>query len=52
MIQVYNAARESWLTYRGAIATKIPSDVYFNQLTKHISDLIDAIRAFNAKELR
>jgi hypothetical protein len=52
LIQVYNTARESWLTYRGAIATKIPSDVYFNQLTKNISDLIDAIRAFNAKELR
>ena len=52
LIQVYNAARESWLTYRGAVATKIPSDVYFNQLTKNISDLIDAIRAFNAKELR
>ena len=52
LIQVYNAARESWLTYRGAIATNVPSDVYFNQLTKNISDLIDAIRAFNAKELR
>lgn len=50
LIQSYNAARESWLTYRGALATKVPSDIYFSQLTKNISDLIDAIRTFNLKE--
>jgi hypothetical protein len=35
LIQFYNITRESWLTYRGAIATNVPSDVYFTQLTKN-----------------
>ena len=35
LVKSYNVARESWLTYRGAIATNVPSDAYFNQLTKN-----------------
>ena len=44
LIQSYNIAREAWLTYRGAIATNAPSETYFNQLTKNVSDLSIAIR--------
>src|SRR5580765_3128783 len=29
LIRSYNVARDSWLTYRGAIATNVPSDAYF-----------------------
>jgi hypothetical protein len=43
LIQIYNVARESWLTYRGAVATKLPSEIYFNQLTKNLTDLNNAI---------
>ena len=56
LVQAYNVARESWLTYRGAIgaqrkrdsaqpqAITIPSDPYFQQLNKNLSDLTNAIR--------
>jgi len=44
LVQSYNVARESWLTYRGAIATQVPSDAYFAQLNKNLVDLTNAIR--------
>ena len=44
LIRSYNVARESWLTYRGAAATGVPSDVYFNRLNKNLSDLMNTIR--------
>jgi len=44
LIKSYNVARESWLTYRGAVATNVPAGVYFTQLTKSLSDLTTAIR--------
>ena len=44
LVASYNAARESWLTYRGALATNTPSDQYFQQLTKNLTDLNNAIR--------
>jgi hypothetical protein len=46
LIKSYNVARDSWLTYRGAIATNVPPDPYFEQLTKNLADLANAIRAF------
>src|SRR6266581_3624271 len=33
------AARESWLTYRGAVAANLSSDQYFQQLNGNLSDL-------------
>jgi hypothetical protein len=45
LVQSYNVARDSYLTYRGAIATNTPPDPYFQQLNKNLSDLITAIRA-------
>jgi hypothetical protein len=51
LIQSYDVARESWLAWRGAIATKVPSDVYFNQLTNNLSGLIDAVQALQ-KEIQ
>ena len=45
LIHSYNITRAAWLTYRNAVATNIPSDTYFNQLTKNVSDLSNAIRA-------
>jgi hypothetical protein len=45
LVQSYNVARESWLTYRGALATNTPSDAYFQRLTKNLTDLTNAIRA-------
>ena len=46
LIQSYNLARESWLTYRSAITADAPDGAYFDQLTKNLSDLAGAIRAF------
>jgi hypothetical protein len=45
LVRSYTAARESWLTYRGAISTNVQSDSYFQQLNKNLSDLITAIQA-------
>jgi hypothetical protein len=45
LVQSYTVARESWLAYRGAIATNVPSDAYFQKLNKNLSDLISAIQA-------
>jgi hypothetical protein len=50
LIQSYNVARESWLTYRGALSTNTPSDLYFQQLTKNLTDLTTAIR--NLRDLK
>jgi hypothetical protein len=46
LIRSYNVARTSWLTYRSAISTNVSSPVNFDQLTKNLSDLTDAIRNF------
>jgi hypothetical protein len=46
LIKAYNIARESWLTYRGALATNTLPDTYLTQLNKNLADLTAAIRAF------
>jgi hypothetical protein len=46
LVKSYNVARESWLTYRGAIATNVPAQIYLDKLTKNLSDLTNAIHAF------
>jgi hypothetical protein len=51
LIRSYNIAREAWLTYRGAIANKVPSDQYFQQLSKNLTELADAVQAFKGKEV-
>jgi hypothetical protein len=43
LIRSYNVARESWLTYRGAIATNTPVDAYLARLNQNVSDLMKAI---------
>jgi hypothetical protein len=50
LIRSYNVARDSWLTYRGALAANVPPDQYFQQLTKNLTDLTNAIRRL--KEVR
>src|SRR5580765_4802034 len=45
LIRTYNLARDSWLTYRGAIATNVPPQTYLDQLNKNLSDLVQAIYA-------
>jgi hypothetical protein len=45
LVQSYNLARESWLTYRGAITAKVPQETYCDKLTKNLSDLRNAIQA-------
>jgi hypothetical protein len=52
LIRLYNVARESWLTYRGAVATNNPPDQYFQQLNQNLTDLLNAIRAFEGKGVR
>ena len=44
LIQSYNIARASWLTYRGAISANTPADMYFTQLNQNLTDLATAIR--------
>src|SRR5262245_52405507 len=46
LIQAYNVARNSWLTYRGALATNTPADMYLQQLNSNLLGLENAIRAF------
>jgi hypothetical protein len=46
LVRSYTVARDSWLTYRGAIATNVPSADYFNQLNKNLLDLSNALRGF------
>ena len=46
LVRSYNVARESWLTYRGAISSNTPSEIYLDQLSKNLSDLTTAIKAF------
>jgi hypothetical protein len=52
LIRSYNVARESWLTYRGAVATNMPSDAYLAQLNKNLLDLTNAIRALAGKGVK
>src|SRR4051812_11062492 len=44
LIDSYNVARESWLTYRGAINANVPQPVYLDNLNKNLMDLADAIQ--------
>jgi hypothetical protein len=46
LIRSYNVARASWLAYRGALSANVPSQAYVDELTKNLSDLSAAIRAF------
>jgi hypothetical protein len=46
LIKSYNLARESWLTYRGAISTNVPQQEYLDKLNQNLSDLSNAIKAF------
>ena len=45
LIYSYNVTRQSWLTYRGAIATNVAPDIYFDELAENLKDLTTAIRA-------
>ena len=49
LVQSYNVARQAWLTYRGAVATNVPSDPYFQQLNRNLSDLLNAIEALRER---
>jgi hypothetical protein len=50
LVQTYNIARETWLTYRGAVAANLSSDQYFQQLNSNLSDLAKALEALNNKD--
>jgi len=52
LVRSYNVARESWLTYRGAVATNVPSDAYLAQLNKNLLDLTNAIRVLTGKGVK
>ena len=49
LIKAYNLARESWLTYRGAITTDVPQQDYLVRLNQNLSDLSAAVRAFEER---
>jgi len=44
LVESYNIARDSWLTYRGAISSNAPADLYLSQLNQNLTDLAGAIR--------
>ena len=44
LILSYNAARDSWLTYRGAVANNVEPETYAVRLTSTTADLVAAIR--------
>ncbi len=52
LVDSYNVARTAWLTYRGAIATNTPSEQYFQQLTRNLTDLTDALNALKRREVK
>jgi hypothetical protein len=45
LIQAYTVSRDAWLTYRGAVAAKVPADAYFQDLNRNLAALVTAIRA-------
>jgi hypothetical protein len=49
LVDSYTVARESWLTYRGALATNTPADQYLLQLNRSVADLMTAIRNLTGK---
>ena len=46
LVRSYNIARDSWLTYRGAISTNTPADMYLAKLNQNLTDLAGAIKSF------
>jgi hypothetical protein len=50
LVKAYNVARESWLTYRGALATSTPTQIYLDQLTKNLNDLTAAVKALQGAQ--
>ena len=46
LVRSYNGARQSWLTYRDAIATQVPASVYLSRLNQNLTDLANALQAF------
>src|SRR5207249_11267039 len=44
LVRSYNLARDSWLTYRAAIANNGPEGVYFTELNQSLTDLATRIR--------
>src|SRR5262249_11390054 len=37
LVASYNTTRATWLTYRGALSTNAPTDVYFTQLNQNLT---------------
>ena len=46
LIIAYNIARESWLTYRGAVATNVTPGEYLIRLNQNLTDLAVAVQRF------
>ena len=46
LVRSYNLARDSWLTYRDAIAGNRPPAMYLGELNRNLIDLATAIRSF------
>lgn len=44
LIAAYDAARASWLAYRGALMTNVSATTYLNTLNSNLTALSDAIR--------
>ena len=45
LVKSYNVARASWFTYRSAVSTNDPTDVYLTQLNQNLTNLTSAIRS-------
>jgi hypothetical protein len=52
LIDAYNLARATWLTYRGAVTTNTGSDPYLKQLTQNLTDLTAALEALQRREVK
>jgi len=50
LVQVFNAARASWLAYRDVAQTNVSPDPYFTELNKNLADLALAIRNLKEKK--
>jgi hypothetical protein len=52
LIDAYNLARDTWLTYRVAITSNEPAALYGQRLNKDLTNLVTAIQVLRGKEVK
>lgn len=50
LVRSYTAARDLWLTYRGAVAANQPAAAYLTQLNTNLTNLSNALLSFSDQQ--